>query len=213
VGHSKASADKIKGAERAIQALELRKSGLNYREIGGRLGISEGRAHAIVTQSLRKLVEQRNEIAEEVLRLQLERLDRMLAVLETRIAEADTMAINTALRIMEQMNTLLQLTAKDKAESALSEGMKALLGIWAAQRNAQMERPPEVLDGDYTDAAYDETVPRLAAMPGMNGDGEQDFSALDEANQIESEEFEDEDDEEALERFRQRYGVEDEEDE
>jgi len=59
----KASAARIGRAERAQQALELRKAGWCFREIGRKMGFSEQRAHAMVTAELARLNVKRSEAA------------------------------------------------------------------------------------------------------------------------------------------------------
>jgi hypothetical protein len=55
MAHSKNSPRRILAAERRTQALTLRKQGLTYARIAEALGISEPRAHRIVTYELQRL--------------------------------------------------------------------------------------------------------------------------------------------------------------
>lgn len=102
MGQSKTAAALVGGREREARAFELRRSGLSYRAIGRELGISEAGAHAAVTRVLRRLSEKLAEDVPAVRRLELERLDHLLARLEAGIAVGDPGAITTALRIAER---------------------------------------------------------------------------------------------------------------
>ena len=58
---SKNSARRILAAERRTRALELRKEGRTYAQIGQALGISEQRSHRIVSLELQRLNAKRAE--------------------------------------------------------------------------------------------------------------------------------------------------------
>jgi hypothetical protein len=120
--HSKNSATRIKAAERRTRALELRKQGLSYREIGRELGISEQRAHRVITAELARLNAKRAEQAAEVTRLELERLDSMWAGVWEKAKAGDGPAIDRALAIMGRRAKLLGLDAPDRRELTGAKG-------------------------------------------------------------------------------------------
>lgn len=64
-------------AERRVKALQLRTEGKTYRAIGAELGVSEAQAYEDVKRSLKELNEQQAELADEIRRLELERLDAL----------------------------------------------------------------------------------------------------------------------------------------
>jgi hypothetical protein len=97
--HSKNSPTRIRAAERRTQALELRKGGATYARIGAALGVSEQRAHRIVTQELARLNARRAEEASAVTRLEQERLNALLAAVWPAAAAGDDPAIDRALSI------------------------------------------------------------------------------------------------------------------
>jgi len=111
MGRSKVDNRIVRGRQREIESLELRKAGLTYRQIGERLGITEQGAHAAVMRALRRLNERITEAAEEVRRLELERLDRLLLALWPQAAKGNQGAVDRVLRIMERRARLLGLDA------------------------------------------------------------------------------------------------------
>jgi hypothetical protein len=120
--HSKASAVRIRAAERRSEALRLRKGGTTYAQIGRELGVSEQRAHRIVTQELARLNAERAEQAAEVTRLELERLDVLLAGVWAKAQAGDGPAIDRVLSIMGRRAKLLGIDAPEKRELAGAGG-------------------------------------------------------------------------------------------
>lgn len=96
-----------KRRERMAKALEYRRAGLDYRTIGERLGVSHTIAHHDVRDALHLLVA---EPAEDVRRLELERLDVLLRVaLDKAIRHKDMRAVETVLKIMDRRAKYLGL--------------------------------------------------------------------------------------------------------
>ena len=126
--HSTASATRIEAAERRTQALTLRKAGATYKQIGQVLGVSEQRAHRIVTIELRRLNRYRDESAAEVLRLELERLDQMFQAIWPAATAGDKDAINQVLTIMRRRAALMGLEAPRKIAPTTPDG-EALPGV------------------------------------------------------------------------------------
>jgi hypothetical protein len=98
---SQNSPRRILAAERQTKALNLRKQGVTYAHIAEALGISEPRARRIVTFELQRLNQKRSEPA-EVLRLEVERLDGMLAGIWPAAENGDVASIDRVLRIIER---------------------------------------------------------------------------------------------------------------
>jgi hypothetical protein len=129
--------------EREARALELRKQGWTHREIGDGLGISESGARDICNRVLARLETASTETAEEVRRLELERLDglekkaaevlmkqhvfvnsgRIVYDGEARlIDDGPTLsAIDRLLKIQERRSKLLGLDAPEKHDLRLSD--------------------------------------------------------------------------------------------
>lgn len=66
---------RLTAAERKEKALELRKMGHSFFEIGKAIGVSLARAHAIVTEYLKELAAKSNNTCEELRTLELEKCD------------------------------------------------------------------------------------------------------------------------------------------
>ena len=102
--------------ERRAQALELRKRGMSYRQIGQELGVSRNTAHRYVTEELDELRAETRASAEQLRDLELERLDQYLARLQPKIEDGDEKAIATALRVQERRAKLTGLDAPQRTE-------------------------------------------------------------------------------------------------
>jgi hypothetical protein len=113
---SQASAKRIGAAQRRMQALGLRLEGKRYREIGEIMGFSEQRAHKLVTTELSRLNTRRTEQAAELIRLQSERLEALLAAVWPAAANGDGPAIDRVLAIFQRQAKLHGLDAPSKKE-------------------------------------------------------------------------------------------------
>lgn len=112
----KTEAEQIDIGERRLQALELRKSGLSYRKIGARLDISHEQARQDIEAELKILAAERSDKAEELRQLELERLDKLTAALDSWVEAGSHNAVNAYLRIMERRAKLLGLDAPMKTD-------------------------------------------------------------------------------------------------
>jgi len=99
----------VKAAERRQQALALRRAGLTYRDIARALGCSPQHAHRMVQEALKEIVEKTREDAEQVLQLELQRLDEAQASIWRQVKEGHLGAVDRLLRIMERRAKLLGL--------------------------------------------------------------------------------------------------------
>jgi hypothetical protein len=91
-------------AQRRRDALSLRAAGASFRQIADSLGISLGQAHADVVSELAEVT---RPIAEEVLALDLERLDVMQVSLWPAVRAGDVQAVNAVARIVELRQKLV----------------------------------------------------------------------------------------------------------
>lgn len=91
-----------RAAERRVQALELRKAGATYRQIGAMLGVSGVQAYRDVARALEALAVEEHSRADELRALEDARLDDILIVLWPRVKHGDIEAITTTLRLMER---------------------------------------------------------------------------------------------------------------
>lgn len=103
----------IEAQARQLQALELRKAGIGYNAIAAQLGYSSrSGAHKAVMTALRKTLQ---EPADEVRKLELERLDALLAELWKK--KEKLLYIDRILRLMERKAKLLGLDAPQRTEA------------------------------------------------------------------------------------------------
>ena len=124
MAESRTSSRKIEAALKEARAIELRLQGFNYREIADALGYaSAGSAHKAVVRGLARLYPR--EKAEDLLRLELARLDHILWVLWPKVERGDLVAIDRALRVIALQSRLLGLD-RNKYEVQLALGKKPI---------------------------------------------------------------------------------------
>lgn len=113
----------IDARERERQVLELRRDGLTFDAIARRLGYSDpsGAYHAF-QRALARITE---EPAQEVRRLELERLDWMFECLRDAIAKGRGYAIEKGIMIMDRRARLLGLDAPTKHQVTVSDTLVA----------------------------------------------------------------------------------------
>jgi hypothetical protein len=117
-GSSKTSPKAIEEALRRARALELRRFGASYQDIADQLGFSgRGAAYNAVILELQRVA---REPAEAVLKLELERLDRMLLGIMAKASDPEERgqygAIDRALKIMDRRARYLGLDAPKQLE-------------------------------------------------------------------------------------------------
>lgn len=119
---SKASAARLKGQENRVKALELRKSGASYRQIGEALGISMQRAHQLVMDELDRLAQLRLGNVDELRRLELERLEMASIPVVAKLKKGDLKAAMVWIKLSERRCKLLGLDAPMKIASTDPDG-------------------------------------------------------------------------------------------
>jgi len=110
-------------AERRVQALELRKAGASYRQIGKTLGTSQVQAYRDVQRMLQALAKVETDKARELRSLEDERLNDLLLVLWPQAKKGNLGAIDRIVRIMERRARLFGLDAPTKVAETTPEGM------------------------------------------------------------------------------------------
>jgi len=103
-------------AERRQKALELRKDGYDYRTIAKTLNTTVKTAYLDVQKCLAEIRANTHETAEDVLELELKRLDIAQAALMPRVKDGDPRAIDTLMRVQERRAKYLGLDAANKLE-------------------------------------------------------------------------------------------------
>jgi len=114
---AKSSVRRIRSTEKTLKALELRKRGMNYTQIGKTLGCARSTACRYVLSELENLAERCREEAVHVRDLELQRLDDLYLIAYRAIIDGyDLAGIDRCLRIMERRSKLLGLDAAEKVE-------------------------------------------------------------------------------------------------
>ena len=147
MAHSTTGTDKkgLKARERAIQALELRKAGADYRQIGVALECSPQRAHQIVSAYLNKLNKQLAEGVEDVTAMEEQRLDALFMAAWPAAKAGDAQSIAVALRVMERRARMLGLDAPTKNEHT-GEGGRAIAMELMTERHYDRLTPEELTE-------------------------------------------------------------------
>ena len=117
-GESLTSPRRLTAAERQRQALELRKAGVTFETIATQLGYrNRSGAYKAVMSALRRTLQ---EPADEVRRLELERLDALLLALWSQARQGHQGAIDRCLKIAERRAKLLGLDAPAQIDAAVA---------------------------------------------------------------------------------------------
>jgi len=113
---SKTAARRIIAAERRLRALELRKQGYSYTEIGKAVGTSAQHAHRMVVKELERISAKLSENADELRELQLERLRDLLLALWPKAAHGNLQVIDRVLKILQEISKLTGIAAPERHE-------------------------------------------------------------------------------------------------
>lgn len=105
------SAANLLSAERAAKALELRKAGKTYAEIGKACGCSGPYAYKVVRRELNRLLKLRNESAEQLRQMEQERLNQLQDAFWVKALAGDEKAGRMILDIIRERSRLLGLDA------------------------------------------------------------------------------------------------------
>ena len=110
----------VDALQRQKQALELRCAGRSYRDIAEALGYrGPSGAHSAVMSALKRTLQ---EPADELRKLEVARLDRMLWALWKQVIKGDGGAIDRVLRIMERRAKLLGIDAPTRTQVTGEDG-------------------------------------------------------------------------------------------
>lgn len=113
---AKSSVRRIRTTEKTLKALELRKRGMNYTQIGEKLGCSRSIACRYVLSELENLADKCREEAVQVRDLELQRLDDLYLKAWEAVEGGDLPAIDRCLRVQERRAKLLGLDAAQKVD-------------------------------------------------------------------------------------------------
>jgi hypothetical protein len=117
ISNSTTSPAAIKRHTLIATALQLRLSGRTFTEIASQMAVSISTCHAMVVEGLKSII---REPAEQVLQLELRRLDQMLGAIYPRALRGDLRAVESVITLQQQRAKYLGLYAPTK--SALTDG-------------------------------------------------------------------------------------------
>ncbi|WP_431928559.1 hypothetical protein [Nonomuraea jabiensis] len=119
---------KLERHERRYQALQMRIAGVSNAVIAQRLGYSSPQlVSKDVTNALKKAAKQESMAAEELLHLEINRLDRMMASVWPKVIKGEVNAVEAALKIVNKRASLLGLDLINR-NGAADNDMASLLG-------------------------------------------------------------------------------------
>ncbi|TMR99527.1 hypothetical protein [Nonomuraea basaltis] len=119
---------KLEISERRYQALQMRIAGVSAVVIAQRLGYSSPQlVSKDITNALKKAAKQEAMAAEELLNLEINRLDRMMAAVWPKVIKGEVNAVEAALKIVNKRASLLGLDLINR-NGAADTDMASLLG-------------------------------------------------------------------------------------
>lgn len=116
---SKNSRQQAQARAKDREALELRKAGATYQQIADKMGISLSGAGVCVSRAMDALRLEVKEAAEQVLELELDRLDSMLLGLWDKARRGDVAAIDRVLKIQDRRAKYLGLDQREISPQAM----------------------------------------------------------------------------------------------
>jgi len=138
--------DQIYVNERRAKVLEMRLQGYSVAQIAQTLGISPTLAAAHLANALdASVVENTTQLRQ----MELERLDRMLTVLENGISVGDPKAVTAAIRVSERRARLLGLDKPIQVEATVVT--VDLIDREIERLSAKLAAAPEVFEGEVID--------------------------------------------------------------
>lgn len=142
-------------------AIQRRIAGHTYAQIGAEFGVTAARAYAVVSEHLDACRKEATERAEELRQIELERLDKLLAVVGPMAEGGDLAAVDRLLRIQERRAAYLGLDAPRAqlvAVDARPDTVRALMALVAPA--GHQDNGASVLD-----AARDVTPTHTVSAP------------------------------------------------
>lgn len=127
----------------------MRLAGLPYRAIADKLGYaSDAAASKDVTRALQMASKAQQESGEELLQIEIDRLDRMMASLWTKACGGDVKAVEAVERLISRRCTLLGLDMINRNGAENSDIVSLLGNLFQVIQatNGQVALPPSVVD-------------------------------------------------------------------
>ncbi len=133
--------DKERYAEQRVQSFELRKTGMQYRQIGKALGINGSTAFRHVKAVMAEFGAEEQVLREEQRQLEDRRLDALLMAVWTMAMKGDDRSVQSALRIMHRRAALWGLDEPTRIAPVTPEG-EALFTVEGLRRLVSGVRDP-----------------------------------------------------------------------
>ena len=154
MARQKATAKLLLSAERSKEAVALRLQGRTYDEIAAALGCGHGTAYRAVAGHLAATRAEAGETAQELREVELQRLDRLLAVVGPMAEGGDLQAVDRVLRIQERRSAYLGLDAP-KAQLVAIDGrpdtVRALMALVAPAQDKRVADDVVEMNGGTDD--------------------------------------------------------------
>lgn len=132
--HPKTLPNQAKVAEEQKRCYELRLKGHSIRAIAEIVGLPKSTVHERIEAEIANTVPP---LAEQVRQMELDRLDRWLLALEDKIADGDTHAITTAIKVAERRAKYLGIDSAVKVEAQVHEVTQEDLALAEMIREAK----------------------------------------------------------------------------
>jgi hypothetical protein len=117
----------LRAEQQRLQALQLRQAGATYTQIGQELGYTRQHAFYLVSTALARIKAQTEETAEQMLALDLDRLDALLLGIWHMALDGNLLAIDRVLKILDQRARYLDLYGETAALEQLGQGLIGLV--------------------------------------------------------------------------------------
>lgn len=138
----------VETALRRAKALNLRRAGKSYDDIAAELGYSSrGHASKDVARALDQVIQ---EAGDQLIRLERERLNGLLAILWPLAEKGDVRAARECVRVLERLHRLLGLD-KAAGEFLAAESMESSMGLLAAFVDTARREYADLPDTDQGD--------------------------------------------------------------
>ncbi|WP_433426325.1 hypothetical protein ACQP1V_42650 (plasmid) [Microtetraspora malaysiensis] len=135
-------ARKVEISQRRYQAVQMRVAGVSPTVIAERLGYSGAAAVSKdIDRALQNAAKQEQMASEQLLKLEIDRLDRIMASLWPKVIKSDVNACEAALKVINRRATLLGLDLINRNGVADTD-MASLLGNLLVQLQ-QRHLPPD----------------------------------------------------------------------
>jgi DNA-binding transcriptional MerR regulator len=141
-----ASPTEVALVEDAIKCVRLRRAGFSIAEIADALDLSKQVVTRLINTALAELQQIGPEEAENLRRMENERLDALMKAVWNRAEGGSLPHIHTALRLMERRSKLLALDLKPEADAGGREVI--VIPAWAQRKAETIELPPGEQESD-----------------------------------------------------------------